>query len=112
MTDRDTGFDAHLTGLFEDSAPRADPQFTAGVLAALPQPARTRPLLLALAGLLGLAVAAWQLPYLITVLDALFGGAAALALDAFGAQALAMGAMAAALTGVTVFLFRRGSLDL
>lgn len=112
MTDRDTGFDAHLTGLFEDSAPRPDPQFTTSVLAALPQPARTRPLLLALAGLLGLAVAAWQLSYLITVLDALFGGAAGLALDAFGAQALAMGAMAAALTGVTVFLFRRGSLDL
>lgn len=112
MSGHDDGFDARLTGLFEEAAPPADRAFTGRVMSAVDGLAFVRPLLLVAAALLGVTLASWQFGDLIGVLGAaLFsmGGAAA---NAAGLQAMLMAAAALALTALTLIAFRRGGFDL
>ncbi|MGP1274653.1 MAG: hypothetical protein ACQRW7_04455 [Caulobacterales bacterium] len=112
MIASDDSFDAELNALFSARAPEPDPAFTAGVMRALPAGTAFKPLLLAAAGLLGLVIAAFQLPGLVGVINGMTGGAAALAASVIGPQALAMGVVAVGLAAVTHVLFRRTGLSL
>lgn len=112
MSGTDHEFDARLAALFEDAAPPADAGFTQATMDALPRATLTRPVVLALAGLAGAALAGLQLPSLIPVagqIMAVLGGAA---VEMIGYQAVIMALAAAGLTAAAMVLFRRGGLEL
>jgi hypothetical protein len=110
MTRPDERFDEDLRSLFAAASPGPDPAFTAGVLTALPRAPWLRPAILALAGLLGVLIAGFQLPELVLAMDMIAGGLGVAAIDTMGAQALAMGIVAVGLAAVTLVLFWRGNL--
>lgn len=112
MSSSDKNFDTRLAALFEEAAPPADDGFTDGVMDALPRPVLTRPAVLTLAGLAGALVTGWQLPSLVPAVGRLTETLGSAAVDALGHQALIMALVAAGLTLGTLFLFRRGGLDL
>ncbi|AZU03331.1 hypothetical protein X907_0787 [Glycocaulis alkaliphilus] len=112
MTRSDDLFEQELLGRFEAMSPLPDDAFTASVVAALPRTGWLRPVILVLAGMLGVLVASLQLPELVFAMDRIAAGLGVAAIDTMGAQALAMGIVAVGLGAVTLVLFRRGNLTL
>ncbi|MCC5980659.1 MAG: hypothetical protein JJU26_02960 [Oceanicaulis sp.] len=112
MSGSDKDFDTRLAALFDEAAPPVDDGFTRAVMEALPRPALTRPAVLTLAGLTGAGLTAWQLPSLVPAVGRLTEILGSAAVDTLGHQALIMALVAAGLTLGTLFLFRRGGLDL
>ncbi|MFC4724590.1 hypothetical protein AB6B38_00795 [Glycocaulis abyssi] len=112
MSGHDDGFDARLTGLFEEAAPPADHAFTSRVTGAVDRLAFLRPLLLVIAALLGVALASWQFGDLAGVLGTALFSIGSAAANAAGLQAIAMAIAALGLSALTLIAFRHGGADL
>jgi hypothetical protein len=101
----DDDFDAALRGLFDDAAPPAhDPVFSERVMRGLPRADHWRAGAVALAALVGAAVASVQAAPLVAEITALLQDVGALAAGAVSGQALAMGVASVAALGLALIL--------